>query len=184
MLPRATMTRSPRSAASSNKRSVEISRFLGRCLRAVVDLSVLGPWLIQIDCDVVDADGGTRCAALTGSFTAMQDAVRALARRENRADPLREAVVGISVASVDGRLVVDPSYDEDHRASIDLTVALTASRRIVEIHAASEAEPYARETLDQMLDLASEAAETPFAAQRGCGETGGSDDSGHRHGQR
>lgn len=169
MLPRSTAQRAPRGQMLTNKRSVEISRFLGRCLRAVVDLDALGPWLIQIDCDVIDADGGTRCAALNGGFVALRDAVNVVMRRQNRdLDPVKDVVAGVSVARVDGLLVVDPCYEEDRRASIDLTMAATGTGRIVEIHAASEAEPYDRSTLDSLISMAADATQTVYAAQRAC----------------
>ncbi|MCU0612570.1 MAG: ribonuclease PH [Candidatus Eisenbacteria bacterium] len=184
MLPRSTGVRSPRVTLVPNKRAVEISRFLGRCLRAVVDLSAMGPWLIQVDCDVVDADGGTRCAALTGGFVALADAMQFLVAREKRpAWPLRELVAGISIARIEERLVVDPCYEEDHRAAIDLTMAVTGSGRIVELHAASEASPYERATLDAMVTLGIEGAHAAFAAQRACGDPCGRDRAGHCDGE-
>lgn len=171
MLPRATAVRMPRASMPTNKRAVEISRFLGRCLRAVVDLYWLGPYMIHIDCDVVDADGGTRCAALTGAFVALRDAIQALKTRENRPGwPIREPVAGISVALLGSRLLVDPDYEEDHQASIDLTMAVTESGRLVEIHAASEADPYSRETLNLMVDAGVVGAQSAFLAQRECWE--------------
>ncbi len=169
MLPRSTKVRSPRQGV--NRRAAEISRFLGRCLRAVVDLDALGPWLVQVDCDVVDADAGTRCAALTGGFVALRDALSVLSSREGWCtDPVREPVAAVSVAHVAGRLVVDPCYEEDQHASIDLTVALTPSGRLVEVHAASESVPYDRDTLDRMIGLAFEVAPMVFAAQRAAWE--------------
>jgi len=168
MLPRSTEQRKRRQGAGQapDKRSIEISRFLGRCLRAVVDLEALGSNMIQIDCDVIDADAGTRVAALTGSLVALHDALLFLHRRDRFEKwPLREYVAGISVAMYEDRLLLDPCYREDHAASVDLTLVVTNSLRIVEVHGAAEGAPYERTVLDDMIALGIKGAQELFRVQ-------------------
>jgi len=168
MLPRSTVQRKRRQgvAQAPDKRSIEISRFLGRCLRAVVDLDALGSNMIQIDCDVVDADAGTRVAALTGSLVALHDALTFLNKENSfKKWPLREYVAGISVAMMENRLLLDPCYREDHDAAVDLTLVVTNSLRIVEVHAAAETAPYERTVLDDMIALGIKGARELFTAQ-------------------
>lgn len=165
MLPCAASQRVPRASSLSSRRGAEISRFVGRCLRAVVDLDALGPWLIQVDCDVVNADAGTRCASLLGGLVAVHDALKTHSLQA----ALREPVVAVSVAWVDGVFLVDPCYEEDHRASVDLTLAVTQSGQLVEVHAATEGRPYAPSILWEMVGLGLEAAAVPLGALASCG---------------
>ncbi len=169
MLPRSTNTRMAREAARGRigGRTSEIQRLIGRCLRAVVDFETLGERAIRIDCDVLQADGGTRTAAITGGFVALAQAVDRLVRtgllREN---PLREAVAAVSVGIVDGRPVLDLAYEEDSRADVDMNLVTTASGRIVEIQGTAERAPFTRAQLDRMLALGVERMAGLFAAQR------------------
>jgi ribonuclease PH len=167
MLPRSTKERKARQGPFSppDKRHIEISRFIGRCLRAVVDIDALGPHLIHIDCDVIDADAGTRVAAVTGSLVAVHDALLWLHDTGSLSTwPLREYVAGISVALIGDTILLDPSYEEDRDAEIDLSMAVTDSRRLVEIHGASEGSPYDRQTLNRMIDAGIEGAAELFRA--------------------
>jgi ribonuclease PH len=168
MLPRSTRERKARQGPSSSvdKRSVEISRFIGRCLRAVVDLDALGPELIRIDCDVVDADAGTRVAAVTGGLVALHDALLWLHQAGRlKTWPLREYVVGIGVALVGDEILLDPSYEEDRAAELDLSLAVANSGRLVEIHGASEGSPYDIDTLNRLIDAGIQGAGELLRAQ-------------------
>jgi ribonuclease PH len=168
MLPRSTSERKPRPGPSSpqDKRSIEISRFIGRCLRAVIDLDALGPQLIRIDCDVVDADAGTRVVALTGGLVALHDALLWLHQTGALPTwPLREYVVGIGVALLGDTIVLDPSYEEDRDATLDLSLAVAHSGRLVEIHGASEGRPYDTQTLNRMIEAGIQGARALFRAQ-------------------
>ncbi len=157
MLPRATRQRKARESrvGRPDSRSLEISRMIGRALRGVVDLQALGEWTIILDCDVIQADGGTRTACITGGFVALYDALRFL--KENQALerwPLREFLAAVSVGIVDGEIVVDLDYELDVRAEVDLNVAMTESGRIVEIQGTGEGRPFTRQELSTMLDRA------------------------------
>jgi len=159
MLPRSTNTRSDRESVKGRigGRTHEISRLVGRALRAVVDHSALGENTIVLDCDVLQADGGTRTAAITGAYVALADAVdwargRGLVRAD--AEPLRGSVAAVSVGIVDGVPLLDLCYEEDVRAETDMNVVLTGDGRYVEVQGTAEAEPFDRSLLDQLLDLA------------------------------
>lgn len=169
MLPGSTTPRKRRDGAARfpDKRSIEISRFLGRCLRAVVDLDSMGPHLITLDCDVLDADGGTRAAALSGSCIALHDALVSLVN-EGRiaANPFRTLVAGVSVVAVNDRLVLDPSYSDDARASMELNIALSETGAPVEIHAMGEGKPFSIRMLEEAIDIARGGAELIFEEQR------------------
>lgn len=157
MLPRATPTRSPREAVQGRPsgRTQEIQRLIGRALRAVVDLDKLGERTFIVDCDVLQADGGTRTAAITGAWVALVRAVGRL-RAEGllEADPIKQAVAAVSVGIVGGVPVLDLEYAEDSQAQVDLNVVMAADGRLVEIQGTAEAEPFSREQLNQLLDLA------------------------------
>jgi ribonuclease PH len=159
MLPRSTNTRSDRESVKGRigGRTHEISRLVGRALRAVVDYSALGENTIVLDCDVLQADGGTRTAAITGAYVALADAVdwargRGLVRAG--AQPLRGSVAAVSVGIVDGVPLLDLCYEEDVRAETDMNVVLTGDGRYVEVQGTAEAEPFDRALLDRLLDLA------------------------------
>jgi ribonuclease PH len=157
MLPRATSTRSDRESVKGKVggRTQEISRLLGRSLRAVVDLGALGENTVVLDCDVLQADGGTRTAAITGAYVALADAV-ALGRERGsvRRDPLRDSVSAVSVGIVDGRPVLDLDYPEDVSAGTDMNVVVAGSGSFVEVQGTAEGAPFDRAELDALLDLA------------------------------
>jgi ribonuclease PH len=151
MLPRATRERTPR---KSTAREVEISQLVGRALRAAVDLDALGRRTIDVDCDVIQADGGTRTAAITGGYVALAQALEHLVQRNQVYGQVRRApVAAISVALLGGEMLLDPCHEEDVRAEVDCDVVGSAYGRLVEVHAPA-ARPYSREQLDALLDLA------------------------------
>jgi ribonuclease PH len=158
MLPSATNTRSDRESVKGRVggRTHEISRLVGRSLRACIDLAALGENTIVIDCDVLQADGGTRTAAITGGFVALADAITYLgaAGRLTDPQPLSCAVAAISVGVVDGRVRLDLPYDEDSRAEVDMNVVATDAGTIIEVQGTGEGATFTRSTLDKMLDLA------------------------------
>jgi ribonuclease PH len=157
MLPRATTTRTDRESVKGRLggRTQEISRLVGRSLRACVDFKALGENTIVIDCDVLQADGGTRTAAITGGYVALADAIAWLAgRRRTKGDPLLTSVCAVSVGIIDGEPRLDLCYAEDVAAQTDMNVVCTASGDFVEIQGTAEREPYSRPQLNQLLDLA------------------------------
>ncbi len=169
MLPRSTKERTPREAVSGKQggRTVEIQRLIGRSLRAGVDLKLLGERQVIIDCDVVRADGGTRCAAITGGYVALAIAINALRRqgRLNR-DPLSTAIAAVSVGVVRGVPVLDLDYAEDSGAAVDCNIVGTGDGAFVEIQATAEGKPFDRRNLVELLDLANLGLAALFAAQR------------------
>jgi ribonuclease PH len=159
MLPRATNTRSDRESVKGRigGRTHEISRLIGRSLRAVIDTKALGENTVVLDCDVLQADGGTRTAAVTGAFVALADAVedaRARGLIARTAQPLTGSVAAVSVGVVDGRPVLDLDYPEDSTADTDMNVVMTGDGRFVEVQGTAEGEPFDRELLDALLELA------------------------------
>ncbi|HLT25824.1 MAG TPA: ribonuclease PH [Zeimonas sp.] len=159
MLPRATHTRGEREAARGRQsgRTQEIQRLIGRSLRAVFDLERLGERTITLDCDVLQADGGTRTAAITGAFVAAHDAVsRLLARGEIEAGPVRDFVAAVSVGLYRGTPVLDLDYEEDSACGTDLNVVMTGGGGFVEIQGTAEGEPFTRAQMDALLDLAAD----------------------------
>lgn len=157
MLPRATHTRSSREAAKGKigGRTHEIQRLIGRSLRAVTDLAALGERCIYIDCDVIQADGGTRTASITGAWVALADALQGLvARGAISASPLKEAVAAVSVGIVDGRATLDLDYSEDSAAEVDMNFVMTTSEKFVEVQGTAEAEPFTLQQMDEMRNLA------------------------------
>lgn len=157
MLPRATQERTAREVQRGRPggRTQEIQRLIGRSLRAVIDLSRLGERTITVDCDVLLADAGTRCASITGGYLALALAVRGLVEREAvPADVLTDTVSAVSVGIVGGTAVLDLSYEEDAAAEVDCNVVTTGSGRLVEVQGTAEGEPFARSELDALLDLA------------------------------
>ena len=159
MLPRATLTRNDRESVKGKigGRTHEISRLIGRSLRAAIDLSALGENSISIDCDVLQADGGTRTAAITGAYVALADAV-ALAARQGRAGPSRirssTRSSAVSVGVIDGEPRLDLMYEEDVRAETDMNVVVTGDGTFVEVQGTAEGAPFRRAELDALLDLA------------------------------
>lgn len=169
MLPRATSTRTPREreAGRVSGRSQEIQRLIGRALRAVTDLKALGERTVQLDCDVIEADGGTRTAAITGAYVALHQAMQLLVRhRVIPKIPLRASVAAVSVGLVAGELLLDLCYDEDFRAQADFNVVLTDRGELVELQGATEAAPFPRQRVAEVLALAAQGVEPLFRAQR------------------
>ncbi|MFV0430468.1 MAG: ribonuclease PH [Arachnia sp.] len=157
MLPRSTHTRSGRESVRGKigGRTHEISRLVGRALRSVVDFEALGENTIVLDCDVLQADGGTRTAAITGAYVALADAVEWLRERgQLKGQPLSDTVAGISVGIVDAREVLDLDYEEDSSAEVDMNVVMTGSGRYVEVQGTAEGAPFGRDGLTALLDLA------------------------------
>jgi ribonuclease PH len=168
MLPRATRQRTPREATVGKQggRTVEIQRLIGRSLRAVVDLTALGERQIVVDCDVLRADGGTRCAAITGGYVALVLALNRLrAESALRRDPIRAAVAGVSVGVVGDTPLLDLDYAEDAAADVDCNVVMTDGGAFVELQGTAERHPFDRPTLDALLALAQIGLDRLFAAQ-------------------
>jgi ribonuclease PH len=169
MLPRSTNTRTQREAAAGKQsgRTLEIQRLIGRSLRAVADLAALGERTIQIDCDVIQADGGTRTASITGAFVALHDAVRFLVeRRAIAAWPLGDFVAAVSVGVYEGVPVLDLDYAEDSQCETDMNVVMSSSGGLVEVQGTAEGAPFSRAQLDSMVDLAAAGIRQLIAAQR------------------
>ena len=170
MLPRATLTRNDRESVKGKigGRTHEISRLIGRSLRATIDLSALGENSIAIDCDVLQADGGTRTAAITGAYVALADAVAWLEKEGAlaRPDPLINSVAAVSVGVIDGQPRLDLMYDEDVRAETDMNVVLTGAGDFVEVQGTAEGTPFRRDELDALLDLAVHGCAMLTAMQR------------------
>jgi ribonuclease PH len=157
LLPSSTRDRTPREAVRGRQegRTVEIQRFIGRSLRAVVDLTALGDRTVYIDCDVVEADGGTRCVAVSGGYLALHLALkRSVDSGALRALPLNDSVAAVSVGVVGGMPVVDLEYEEDFAAQVDMNVVMTGMGRLIEVQATAETEPFERSVLDELLGLA------------------------------
>ena len=157
MLPRSTGSRMDREAARGKQtgRTQEIQRLIGRSLRAVIDLQKLGERTIHFDCDVIQADGGTRTASITGAYVAMVDAVNTLLQKGLLTEtPIKDSVAAISVGVYQGTPVLDLDYIEDSDCDTDMNVVMTGNGGFVEIQGTAEGEPFARETMNQMLDLA------------------------------
>jgi ribonuclease PH len=169
MLPRATNTRGDREAARGKQsgRTQEIQRLIGRALRAVVDLGKIGERTIHLDCDVIQADGGTRTAAITGAFIALHDAVGVMLERQwIAASPIRDFVAAVSVGIYEGTPVLDLDYAEDAACGTDMNVVMTGGGGLVEVQGTAESAPFSRAELDAMVDLAQRGIRDLVAAQR------------------
>ncbi len=169
MLPRATHTRSDREAAKGKQsgRTQEIQRLIGRSMRAVFDLTALGERTITLDCDVLQADGGTRTAAITGAFVAAQDAVNTLlARGAIAASPIRDHVAAVSVGLWQGKALLDLAYEEDSACDTDMNVVMTGAGHFVEVQGTAEGAAFDRAQLDNLLDLATRGITQMVALQR------------------
>ena len=169
MLPRSTGTRMGREAARGRQggRTLEIQRLIGRSLRAAVDLTELAEYTITLDCDVIQADGGTRTASITGAFVAMVDAINHLQRdRRITGDPLRHFVASVSVGICAGEAVLDLDYAEDSSAETDLNVVMCEGGDFIEVQGTAEGAPFHRGELERMLDLAAGGIDTLIAAQK------------------
>jgi ribonuclease PH len=159
MLPRSTHERMAREAARGKQggRTLEIQRLVGRALRAAVDLRALGPRTVTIDCDVIQADGGTRTAAITGGWVALALAVRGIRTAKKLArDPMVRSVAAVSVGIVEGKVCLDLDYEEDSGAEVDMNVVATGEGELVEVQGTAEGKPFPRGDLDRMLDAALE----------------------------
>ena len=169
MLPRATKTRTTRDATSGrpNGRTFEIQRLVGRSLRGVTDLTVLGPRTIWIDCDVIQADGGTRTTAITGAYIALADALQYLRKNGLISSlPLKDFLAATSVGVVDGQVVLDLCYAEDSVAEVDMNVVMTGAGKYVEVQGTAEDAPFDRSQLDAMIAAASTGIQDLVALQR------------------
>lgn len=156
MLPRSTQTRKPRDSSRGkvDGRTMEIQRLIGRALRSVVDLKQLGERSIMIDCDVIQADGGTRTASITGSFIALVDAINRINRHEPFSTyPITDYVAAISVGIVNGEKLLDLCYEEDSNAQVDMNIVMTDSGEFVEIQGTGEQRPFTRADMDELLKL-------------------------------
>ena len=159
MLPRATLTRSPREAAKGRigGRTHEIQRLIGRSLRAAADMSKLGERSIHLDCDVIQADGGTRTASITGAYVALAIACERLVQAGTlKASPLTDAVAATSVGVVDGVVMLDLAYEEDSRADVDMNLVMAGSGKLIEVQATAEHNAFSDEELAQMMRFAKE----------------------------
>jgi len=168
MLPRATSTRTNREVTQGKPsgRTSEIQRLIGRSLRAAVDLSALGENTIWLDCDVIQADGGTRTAAITGAFVALVLALRELGQRQKfKRPPLLRQVAAVSVGILEARPLLDLDYMEDSKAEVDLNVVMTDKLDLIEVQGTAEEEPFSREQFNQMMDLAEAGIAQRLAAQ-------------------
>ncbi len=169
MLPRATLTRSPRESAAGRVagRSQEIQRLIGRSLRAVIDLTALGERSLVVDCDVLQADGGTRTAAITGSYIALRQALQAMVDvGAIRSVPLKSALAAISVGIVHGNMLLDLCYDEDSGAAVDFNVAMTDKGEYVEVQGTAEGKPFNKNDMDSLLAVASKGIRQLFEIQQ------------------
>jgi ribonuclease PH len=169
MLPRSTLTRTPREVTKGRPggRTHEIQRLVGRSLRAVTDLVRLGERTVWIDCDVIQADGGTRTASITGAFVALGLALEKLVQAGSLTSvPLRDYVAAVSAGIVDGEILLDLSYEEDSRADADMNFVMTSGRRLVEVQATAERQPFDEEQLKRMVTLAGQGVQTLIAKQQ------------------
>ncbi|HKS07516.1 MAG TPA: ribonuclease PH [Gemmatimonadaceae bacterium] len=166
MLPRATHTRTPRERTQLGGRTQEIQRLIGRSVRAMVDDFAFGEWTIKIDCDVLQADGGTRTAAITGACVAVHDAFSWMVSKGHVAvSPVKRRVSAVSIGIIDGEMRVDLEYSEDVRAEVDLNVVVAGAGRFVEVQGTGEHGTFDRGALDRMLDAATRACEQLDQAQ-------------------
>ena len=157
MLPRATNTRQQREVAKGHPtgRTMEIQRLIGRALRSIIELRDLGERTITLDCDVIQADGGTRTASITGAYVALYDALRWMKDQGKlRVVPVFDAIAAASVGVVDGREMLDLCYTEDSRASVDMNIVMTGSSKLVEVQGTAEGLPFSRQQMSSLLDLA------------------------------
>lgn len=167
MLPRSGRQRNQRDLLKPNGRNMEIQRLIGRAMRSVFDLEAMGERTITLDCDALRADGGTRCAAITGAYIAAYDAVQYMMKqRMVRRNPLREGIAAVSVGIKGGIELLDLNYDEDSTAHTDMNVVMTESGKFVEIQGTAEQEPFAVDTLGRMLKLAQKGINELVAEQK------------------
>ena len=169
MLPRATNSRTQREAAKGKQtgRTMEIQRLIARSLRAMIDLKLLGEYTITLDCDVIQADGGTRTASITGACVALNDAInKMIADGKLKQNPIKSLVAAVSVGIVEGQAICDLEYIEDSKADTDMNVIMTDDGRIIEVQGTAEGEPFSHEELLKLLELAKNCIATIIDAQR------------------
>ena len=168
MLPRSTITRVPRETKKPSGRSQEIQRLIGRSLRAVVDLDKMPEISITIDCDVLQADGGTRVASVSGGFVALYSAINKLLKEGKiKENPIREFVAAVSCDIYNGEAVLDVDYEEDSNSQVDMNFVLTESGKIVEIQGTAEGEPFTDEEFNKLMELGKEGIKQIIAKQKG-----------------
>jgi ribonuclease PH len=171
MLPRSSQQRIARESVRGRVggRTQEIQRLIGRSLRAVTDLPALGETTVVLDCDVIEADGGTRTAAITGAFVALYDALREIKpKKEWKKIPLKDFLAAVSVGIVGGDILLDLAYEEDHRAEVDMNVVMTGRGQLVEVQGTAEGRPFSRAEMDKLLALASKGIKNLVTLQRQC----------------
>ena len=169
LLPASTTGRNQREAVKGKQsgRTMEIQRLIGRSFRSVIDLKQLGQHTVYIDCDVIDADGGTRCASITGASVALQLAFRKMVEKKMIPRfPMKENVAAVSVGMKNGEWMLDLCYEEDSAADVDMNIVMTESGKLIEVQGTAEEEPFSRSDLNKMLDLAEGGLETLFEIQR------------------
>jgi ribonuclease PH len=170
MLPRSCKSRIPREAARGKQsgRTYEIQRLIGRSLRSVAELDKLGERTVWIDCDVIQGDGGTRTAGITGSFIALTDALLRL-KQKNIIEklPLKDFVAAVSVGIVDGKLCLDLDYEKDSKAEVDMNIVMTGRGRLIEVQGTAERNPFSKKDLDKLIALAEKGIKDLIAMQRG-----------------
>lgn len=167
MLPRATNTRTQRETQKPSGRTAEIQRLIGRSLRAIVDTKLLGERQIYLDCDVIQADGSTRCASITGAYVALALACRKLVKTGViKTNPILSEVAAVSVGIIEGTPILDLAYAEDSEAEVDMNIVCTGEGKFIELQGTAEREPFSREQMDAMLVLAEKGIHELFAIQR------------------
>lgn len=167
MLPRSTLTRTQRESRGPRGRTQEIQRLIGRSLRAAVDMNALGERTFLVDCDVIQADGGTRTAAITGAYVSLYQAINTLVN-SGKIDqiPVKHAVAATSVGIIGEETLLDLCYDEDFKAEVDFNVVMTDKGEFIEVQGTAEGEPFSRDTLDRIVALAKKGIDELIAAQR------------------
>lgn len=169
LLPASTHRRTQREASRGKQsgRTLEIQRLIGRSLRSVVDMKKIGQNTIYLDCDVIDADGGTRCASITGAAVALHMALQSLLNKKKISEfPMRENVAAVSVGILEGKPILDLSYDEDSTADVDMNIVMTESGKFIEIQGTAEQEPFSYTQMEEMLRLAKEGMDKIFSIQK------------------
>ncbi len=167
MLPRATSTRTQRETLRPSGRTQEIQRLIGRSLRAIVDTKMMGERQITVDCDVIQADGGTRCASITGAYVALALACRKMVRNGSfKRSPLLTEVAAVSVGRIEGTAILDLAYIEDSNADVDMNVVCTGNGKFIELQGTAERDPFSRDEMNEMLDIAEKGIARLFEIQR------------------
>ena len=167
MLPRSTLTRTPREQSARSGRTAEIQRLIGRSLRSVARMDLLGERTFAVDCDVIKADGGTRTAAITGAYVALAEALHKLMEAKSiNSFPLQCAVAAISAGIVDGTALLDLNYEEDYKAALDFNVVMTEAGEFVEVQGTGESHPFKRSEMEEILDMSEAGIRQLFEAQR------------------